>query len=124
MTLCLLVIILLAGEIFRMGKKGVKAGCDEEITAPGTELTSPQYPKPYSGGLDCTQVVRFNKDQKITLTFLHFNLAYRFRRGPPSKTSDMLKIHDGEDEVDPLIGRALLGALIPNPVQSLSLIHI
>ena len=118
MTLFLLVQILLSGVISRIVISCVNAGCDEEITAPGTEFTSPDYPKTYSGGLDCAQVIRFGTDQKITLTFLYFNLAHRFKRGPPSKYSDKLKIRDGEDENAPLIGKWLSGSSIPPPFQS------
>ena len=110
MALCLLAKVLLADTIFRIFINRVNAGCDEEITTPGTELTSPQYPKTYSGGLDCTQVIRFDKDQKITLTFLNFNLAYMVKRGPLPTTSDILKIHDGEDENAPMIGKWLFGS--------------
>ena len=118
MVLCLLAKVLLLVTIFGIFINWVNAGCDEEITAPGTELTSPQYPKTYSGGLDCTQVIRFNKNHKITLTFLSFNLAYMVKRGHPPNTSDIIKIRDGEDENAPMIGKWLSGSSIPNPIQS------
>ena len=46
--------------------------CNEEITTPGTELTSPGYPENYPNSQDCIQLIKFNETQSIALKFLDF----------------------------------------------------
>ena len=58
-------------------------GCVEEITTPGVEITSPGYPDKYPHNIDCSHIIRFDDDQRITLTFLNFSL-YRPKYGPPA----------------------------------------
>ena len=56
-------------------------GCLEVVTTPGTVITSPGYPAKYPNNVDCSYVIRFNDNQRITLTFLKFSV-YRPEYGP------------------------------------------
>ena len=56
-------------------------GCVEVITTPGVMITSPGYPNKYPNNVDCSYVIRFNDDERITLKFLSFSV-YRPEYGP------------------------------------------
>ena len=66
----------------RINQCYIYADCNEEISTPGTELTSPGYPNEYPNNINCTYLIRFNQDQRIVLKFLDFGL-FRPRWGPP-----------------------------------------
>ena len=44
------------------------------VTIAGTELTTPNYPSNYPNNEDSGHIIRFEEKQRITLTFLEFNL--------------------------------------------------
>ena len=48
--------------------------CSGEVTDPGTEITSENYPEAYLGSQDCWVNVRFEEEEKVELTFLDFDV--------------------------------------------------
>ena len=48
--------------------------CNKTISSKGVELTQPNYPNMYETELDCKQLIQFNDNETITLTFVDFNL--------------------------------------------------
>ena len=49
--------------------------CNTTITTKGVELTQPNYPNPFEKNLDCYQLIQFNENETVTLTFFEFFLA-------------------------------------------------
>ena len=52
-------------------------GCkpfDHNVSSNSITLKSPEYPNEYKGGHDCYGVVRVNQGEKISITFLDFDV--------------------------------------------------
>ena len=83
------------------------------VTAPGTMITSPNYPTDYNNNHRCSVVIRFSQGQRVSMQFLAFNLE------PHSSCGyDWLEVRDGDTESADLIGSKLCGEQIPEPIIS------
>ena len=72
----------------------------ENITDIGMIIASPKYPSWYPRNKDCKYVIRLDGQQQIRLDFLLFDLESM----SASTVKDYLKIYDGDNDMEPLIG--------------------
>lgn len=85
-----------------------------DVTAPGTSLSSPNYPKRYPDNRECLTVIRFPQEQRISLEFLAFNV----KKNSQGCNEDWVEIRDGNDANATLIGQKFCGEKIPVPIVS------
>ena len=46
----------------------------DEVTLPGTIVTSPNYPRNYDNNMECKMTIRFAADEIVTITLDEFNV--------------------------------------------------
>ena len=52
-------------------------GCDKEISIPGTEIRSENYPYNFPPNMECKYDIKFKEGQRVRLDFLEFRLSPR-----------------------------------------------
>ena len=67
----------------------------DEVTIPGTIITSPNYPGNYSNNMECQMKIRFPADQIVTITVDEFDVEH-----DSSCEDDLLFLFDGEPSFD------------------------
>ena len=83
----------------------------EEITIPGTTITSPGYPLTYGESNLCQVTLTF--DGRVSINFVDFNL-----QSDSSCQYDWLEVRDGNSSESELLGDKLCGDDIPGPIES------
>lgn len=85
------------------------------------EITSPNFPSPYSNNMDCQWTIQPPSDSRIELNFAAFELE-----SDSNCRYDWLKVHDGRDESSPIIGGGrMCGKNIPeNIVSNGNILHL
>ena len=74
----------------------------DEVTIPGTIITSPNYPGNYSNNMECQMKIRFPADQIATITVDEFDGEH-----DSSCKYDLLFLFDGEGNDEDLIMGAI-----------------
>ena len=49
--------------------------CNKTISSRGVEVTQPDYPNMYEPKMDCKQLIQFNDNETVTLTFVEVNMV-------------------------------------------------
>ena len=78
----------------------------DEVTLPGTSITSTNYPSRYNNSEDCEVTIRFSSDQKVNITLEKF-----YVESHPTCVYDFLAIYDGDSTNSPIIGSKLCGKI-------------
>ena len=78
----------------------------DEVTIPGTTITSPNYPFNYDEYDDCQLKIKFATNAIVSLTFEDFNVESSSRC-----RYDFLAIHDGNSISDPIIASKMCGTI-------------
>ena len=77
----------------------------DEVTIPGSNITSPNYPNNYDNRKDCQTTIRFAVGQIVNITFEAFDVEHN-----SACSWDYLKIYDGDTSTNsPIIGSKLCG---------------
>ena len=71
--------------------------CNGEVSDPGTQITSGNYPGPYMNSQDCWINIYFNEEEKVQLTFLDFDVHGKSsnHNAGCSFSGDYLELVDG-----------------------------
>ena len=77
----------------------------DEVTIPGTNIISPNYPNDYDNWKDCRTTIRFAVGQIVSITFEAFAVGGHWLFG----CRDYLEIYDGDTTASPMIGSKLCG---------------
>ena len=72
----------------------------DEVTIPGSTITSPNYPNNYDNSENCQLMIRFATNAIVSLTFEEFNTE---------SCCDYLYLHEGSSISSPMIGSKLSG---------------
>ncbi|XP_036448696.1 cubilin-like isoform X2 [Colossoma macropomum] len=91
MKLGMIILPLLVGV-----SSGVGASCGGDLTNPGGEFFSPQYPNNYPNDADCTWRLLASETQVVNLTFTFVDLE---------NCCDSIRVYDGPSNSYPLLGR-------------------
>ena len=62
--------------------------CNRTISIKGVELTQPNYPNMYESKMDCKQLIQFNNNETVTLTFVELNAVDPNVDWEPTMTCD------------------------------------
>ena len=77
----------------------------DEITIPGTIITSPNYPGNYSNKMECQLTIRFAADEIVKITLDEFDVEGEFDRC----WYDYLTLYDGDTTSSRIIDKELCG---------------
>ena len=73
----------------------------DEVTTPGTIITSPNYPGNYSNNMECQMKIRFPADQIVTITVDEFDVEPLDEFDDDSSCEyDFLTLFDGKPSFD------------------------
>ena len=78
----------------------------DEVTVPGTTITSQNYPNTYDSSTDCQLMITFDANAIVSLTFEDFNVESH-----SSCRYDYLAVHDGSSISSQIIGSKLCGTI-------------
>ena len=76
----------------------------DEVTLPGTVITSPNYPGNYGKNMECQLTFKFAADEIVAITLDEFDVQYR-----SFCKYDYLTLYDGDTTSSRIIDRKLCG---------------
>ena len=86
-----------------------------QISIPGTTITSPNYPNSYENNIDCVVALRFPAGSTV---LIEFDQQYEIE-SHDSCNYDYIEVRDGPSVDSNLIGNErLCGSTAPAPIQS------
>ena len=91
----------------------------QDVTKSGTNIISPNHPYEYKNNQDCRLKIVFNKGQKVSIKYEHFDLQlHPDLPGLPIKCPDWLEIVDGHGSTSTIIQPKMCGESLPEKVVS------
>ncbi|XP_072020163.1 LOW QUALITY PROTEIN: cubilin-like [Amphiura filiformis] len=97
---------------FRIVFDATATGCGGTLTTPTGSFASPNYPNPYHHNAECFWLITASEGSSIILSFADMDME-----GHSSCYYDYVKIFDGPQETDPLLG-TYCGITLPAPLTS------
>ena len=88
--------------------------CDspiDDVSAPGTRIISPNYPRNYDSGKDCQ--ITINLSERVRISFEAFDIESH-----SSCTKDYIQVREGDSANSKSISPKLCGNTIPDAIES------
>ena len=91
----------------------------QTVKKSGTTIISPNHPYEYENNQDCKLKILFNKGQKVSIKYEHFNLQlHPILPRLPTECPDWLEIRDGHGSNSTIIQPKTCGESIPRKIVS------